>query len=332
MENIENKTTDKKLTLCVSSSPHRLDVNLTTKNLMLDVIISLIPLMIMSLYLFKSYALLQLFICVISSLSAETFFLKIRNKPTSINDFSAVVTGIILALSLPWSAPWYVGVIASFSAIGFGKVVFGGLGQNIFNPAMVGRAFVMICFPAILGASAFVSNNVGIDIVTSATPLTIAKQSGNAITSVWMLFIGNVNGCLGETSALACIIGGLYLCFKKTASWEVPFGIILTVFILGGLNNILNPKSLTVLEHLLSGALLFGAFFIATDPVTNPLTSKGKFIFGIGLGFFIMIIRIFSGYPEGVMFAVLIMNSLTPLINRMTIPRPIGGPLPLKKA
>ncbi|RLC33878.1 MAG: electron transporter RnfD [Deltaproteobacteria bacterium] len=309
----------------VSSSPHLSSTSHTTRRMMLDVLIALMPVVIMALYVFRMYAVRQLLICVGSCLVAEALFVRMRGKPFSLNDYSAAITGVILALSLPGTAPWYVGVIASFVAIGIGKVLFGGLGMNIFNPAMVGRAFVMISFATALGASGYIDAKSAVDAITQATPMTVFKQTG-VTTSLWSLFTGMTNGSLGETSALACLIGGIYLCVRRTASWEIPAGVLSVVLVLGGIINIVDLNTpWTVLHHLTGGALLFGAFFIATDPVTSPLTPRGKFIFGAGVGALIMLLRVFSGYPEGVMFAVLLMNSLTPLINRWTIPRPLGS-------
>lgn len=309
----------------VSPSPHLADQALTTQRIMLDVVIGLVPVVLMALYVFRLYAVKQLAICIVSCLAAEALFTKMRGRALPLKDFSALVTGIILALSLPGPAPWYVGVIASFVAIGIGKVVFGGVGMNLFNPAMVGRAFVMIAFASVLAASGYQDAGSAVDAVTQATPLDTFKQNG-VVAPLPALFFGLTNGSLGETSALACLIGGLYLCIRRTASWEIPAGVIGATVILGGIANLMDMDSgWTVLHHLLGGSSLFGAFFIATDPVSSPLTPKGKFIFGIGVGAFIMVLRLFSGYPEGVMFAVLLMNSLTPLINRWTIPRPLGA-------
>ena len=297
--------------------------------MMIDVLIGLFPLAATAVYVFHWYAVFQLAICTASCLLAEAAFTRWRGRSLSLGDCSAAVTGIILALALPWNAPWYVGGVASVVAISIGKIVFGGVGQNIFNPAMTGRAFVMICFPVALGATAYQVAG-GPDVVAQATPLTLAKQVGTA-TDIWSLFLGTVNGSLGETSAIACIIGGLYLCFRRTASWEIPLSILLTVGVLAGIGNIARPQAeWTVLHHLFGGALLFGVFFIATDPVSSPLTPGGKWIFGFGIGALVMLIRVFSGYPEGVMFAVLLMNALVPLINRWTIPRPLGGPVPTR--
>jgi electron transport complex protein RnfD len=292
---------------------------------MLDVVIGLVPVVLMALYVFRMYAVKQLAICVVSCLVAEALFTKMRGRALPLKDCSALVTGIILALSLPGPAPWYVGFIASFVAIGIGKTIFGGVGMNLFNPAMVGRAFVMIAFASVLAASGYQDAGSVVDAVTQATPLDAFKQTGASV-SLTALFFGLVNGSLGETSALACLIGGLYLCIRRTASWEIPLGVLLAAAFFGGIVNLTNPAAdWTVLHHLLGGSLLFGAFFIATDPVSSPMTPKGKFIFGIGVGALIMLLRIFSGYPEGVMFAVLLMNSLTPLINRWTIPKPLGA-------
>ena len=300
-------------------------MDLTVTRMMVDVLIALLPVVLAAVYFFQWLAVKQLLICVGSSLAAEALFNRMRSRPLSLGDMSAAVTGVILGLSLPATAPGYVGVIGSVAAIGIGKMVFGGIGMNIFNPAMVGRAFVMIAFAGKMAASGYLMPDSGVDILSQATPLTLFKQSGQG-TPLGYLALGAVNGSLGETSALACLLGGLYLCFRRVASWEVPAGILLSVTFIGGAADLLSPDAhWTVAHHLLSGALLFGAFFIATDPVTSPLTPKGKWIFGVGIGALVMLLRLYSGYPEGLMFAVLLMNSLTPLINRWTIPRPFGG-------
>lgn len=296
----------------------------SARGLMLDVLIALVPVLAAALYVFHGYAVKQVLVCLASCMASEAALTAWRGRRPTLGDGSAAVTGIILGLSLPWSAPWYVGAIGGVTAIGLGKVVFGGLGQNIFNPAMVGRAFVMLCFPAALGAGAYQVAGAALDVVTRATPLTAAKQLGQG-TDLWPLFIGTVNGSLGETSALACILGGLYLCLRRTASWEIPAGMLLTTMVIAALTQA-GPG-----HHLLGGALLFGAFFIATDPVSSPLTPRGKWIFGAGIGVLVMLIRGLSGYPEGVMFAVLVMNAVVPLINQWTIPRPVGGPVPVRK-
>lgn len=353
--------------LHVSPGPHLSRAGVSTRWMMLDVLIALAPICAMAAAVFGWYAVKQVGICVLTCLAAEyVFHTSMRRKPCTLGDLSAAVTGVILGLSLPWSAPAHVGVVASAAAIGLGKVLFGGLGMNIFNPAMVGRAFVMISFSVALGAGALVdqglagpaepagseaesrpageapagrggfflrTNELG-PVRAQATPMTAGKTAAESVRvpGLWPLFVGNVNGSLGETSALLCLLGGLYLCFRRTASWQIPAGALLAVIVLGGLAQAggLYPK-VTLAHHLLGGSLLFGAFFIATDPVSSPLTPRGKFLFGAGFGALVMVLRLFSGYPEGVMFAVLLMNGLVPLINTWTIPRPVGGPVPARK-
>ncbi|MGB2822581.1 MAG: RnfABCDGE type electron transport complex subunit D [Phycisphaerae bacterium] len=343
----------------VAPSPHVYDTSLTTRKMMINVLIALAPVVGMSLYVFRLYALKHIALCMGSCLAAELLFTAMRGRKITLGDCSAAVTGLILALSLPGAAPWYVSVIGSFAAIGIGKVLFGGLGQNIFNPAMVGRAFVMLAFAGAVGASGYVlterrlparaastsqaamvhARTARADVMTQATPMTVARKAGRgeklsdneAMPSRLDLFLGTVNGSLGETSALWCLVGGLYLCLRRTASWQIPAGMLLAVVVIAGVIQLVSEPQLTVLDHLLGGALLFGAFFIATDLVTSPLTRKGKFIFGLGVGSLVMLFRTLSNYPEGVMFAVLVMNGVVPLINRWTIPTPVGGPTPVKR-
>jgi len=318
--------------LHVAPGPHLSSHSFTTRRMMLDVLLGLVPVVGMALVVFRWYAVLQIGICVASCLVAESLFASWRGRRAPLADLSAAVTGVILGLSLPWSAPWYVGVVASFVAIGLGKAVFGGLGQNVFNPAMVGRAFVMISFASVMGATSYVRSDAVFEVLTQATPLTAAKEAvGSELPGLWLMFLGNTNGSLGETSVLACLLGGLYLCWRRAASWEVPLSVLLGAAATAGLANLLNPNAtLTVLHHLLGGALVFGAFFIATDPVTSPLTLRGKVVFGVGVGVLVVVIRLLSNYPEGVVFAVLLMNAMVPLINRWMVPRPFGGPLPAR--
>jgi len=328
--------------------------------MMLDVLIALVPLMVVAICVFGLSALRVTALCVVACLVTEAAFTAARRKPFSLRDCSVIVTGVILAMSLPWNCPWYVAVIGAAAAVALGKMIFGGLGQNLFNPAMVGRAFVMICFASAMAAPAFVDESrTDIPAVTGATPMTVLKQAAEdakeqqadesqdehergaqgqdgeaaeggqapARPSLAALFLGNTNGSLGETSALACIIGGLYLLIRRTAAWQIPLGAILTVVVIAGIAELASAH-MTMMEHLLGGALLFGALFIATDPVTSPLTPLGRLIFGAGFGGFVMLLRLASSWPEGVMFAVLLMNAVVPLINRWTIPTPVGGPVP----
>jgi electron transport complex protein RnfD len=308
----------------VGHSPHLSNEAMTTRRMMLDVLIALLPVVGMALYVFREAAAKQMLICVVTCLVTEAVFVKMRNKPFSLKDCSAAVTGLILGLSIPATAPWFVGVIGSVVAIGIGKVIFGGIGMNLFNPAMVGRAFVMIAFAGLMAASGYEDAASKIDAITQATPLNTIKQMGLS-TPLMDLFLGITNGSPGETSAIACLIGGIYLCIRRVASWEISAGVIGMAAFIGILADLMGtPSDWTVLHHLFGGSLLFGAFFIATDPVTSPLTPKGKFIFGTGIGFLIMLLRDFSGYPEGVMFAVLLMNSVTPLINRWVPHKTLG--------
>ena len=311
--------------LHVAPSPHWVAPELTTQRMMMDVLVALIPACAAALFVFQLAAVKQLVICLTGALGAEALFTWMRRRPLSLMDGSALVTGLILALSLPATAPWYVGLIAAVTAMGMGKMVFGGLGMNIFNPAMVGRAFVMIAFAGAMGAPGYVDPHHQIDIMTQATPLNALKQTTVA-TPLGALFIGAVNGSLGETSVPACLLGGIYLCTRRVAAWQIPAGVLGSVIFFSSLGYLWGDSGhWTPLHELFSGALLFGAFFIATDPVTTPLTPRGKWIFGLGVGSLVILLRKFSGYPEGVMFAVLLMNGVTPLINRWNVPRPFGG-------
>ena len=317
--------TDITPTIHVAPSPHVSSMAMTTRGMMRDVLIALLPVVGAAFLFFGWLAAKQLLICMAASLAAEALFTHMRGRMLSLTDLSAAVTGLILGLSLPATAPWYVGVSGAVVAIGIGKMVFGGLGMNIFNPAMVGRAFVMIAFAGSMAASGYILPGERVDVISQATPLTAFKQSG-ATVPLAALFLGNVNGSLGETSALACLLGGIYLCVRRAASWETPAGILLSALAIAGAVNLSNlGAAWTVLHQLAGGSLFFGAFYIATDPVTSPLTARGRWIYGIGIGLVVMLLRYFSGYPEGVMFAVLLMNAVTPLINRWNIPRPFGG-------
>ncbi|HLA84211.1 MAG TPA: RnfABCDGE type electron transport complex subunit D [Thermoguttaceae bacterium] len=325
--------------LHVAPSPHLAQSSLTTRGMMIDVLVGLAPVMLMAIFVFQWFAVVQIGLCTLACVITEAILCVVMGRRSTVGDYSAAVTGMILGMSLPAAAPWYVGVLASVVAIGIGKIVFGGLGHNLFNPAMVGRAFVMLSFASHLGASAYVVTD-SLTVLSEATPLTIAKQFaadwaagrvGEAPPELikaqefWPLFIGQKNGSLGETSALALLIGGCYLCARRAAAWQIPAGVLLTGFICAAAAHGSHLSPFDALNHLISGSFLFGAFFIATDPVTSPVTGKGKFLFGLGIGLLTVFIRLFSGYPEGIMFAVLLMNAVVPLINRWTIPRPLGA-------
>jgi electron transport complex protein RnfD len=246
--------------------------------------------------------------------------LKIRRKPSSISDYSAALTGLLLGLSLPPSTKWYAATVGSIFAILVGKQIFGGVGQNIFNPALLGRAFLMAAYPSMLTTWV---NPFTLDAVTQATPLALRKFD-HIIAPLGDLFLGRVSGSLGETSALCLILGGIYLLIRGIADWRLPVSIIVTATLVSSLFYSLDPLWGSPLFHLLSGGFMLGVFFMATDPVTTPVTKKGRYIFGIGCGILLMVIRYFSGLPEGVMYSILFMNALVPLINRYTQPLPFG--------
>jgi len=315
----------------VGAAPY-LSQGRTTRAAMFNVVLAMIPLMVVAVYLYRGQAILLTVVTVVSCLVTEAAANLMRGQsPASLSDGSAIVTGMILAFSLPPQFPVHMAVIGGVVAIGLGKSVFGGLGQNLFNPAMVGRAFLMACFPVAMSTwSEPVSLKViGIDAVTQATPLAAAKFGADTVPQLLDLFVGKVGGSIGETSALACIIGGLYLLLRGTADWRQPLGMLLGASIFAFIARLVGPDRFEpVLVQLGSGAMMFGAFFIATEPVGCPLTPKGRLIFGSGVGVLTMVIRLFGGYPEGVMFAVLMMNAMTPLIERWTIPDPLGGPVP----
>lgn len=306
--------------LIISSSPHISD-ELTTPRIMWAVVLALIPVVISSAIFFKFLAVRIIITCTATCVAAEAIIQKLRKKRITINDGSAVVTGILLAAVLPPSLPLWAAAVGGVVAIGLGKQLFGGLGYNIFNPALLGRAFLMAAFPTMLTKW---TNPLTLDAVTSATPLGLMKFE-HIQTPCIDLFLGNVAGSLGETSALAILVGGSYLFVTRYADWRIPLGFIVSASLLGGILNAANPAVYpSALFHILSGGMLIGAIFMATDPVTSPVTKKGRWIFGIGCGILTIVIRTWSGLPEGVMYSILIMNGLTPLVNRYTRPKRFG--------
>lgn len=343
--------------ITVSPSPHISKAH-STRSIMLDVVIALLPAIAAAALFFRLHAILVISVCVISCMVTEWLCNVICKKPNSLGDLSAVVTGIILALSLPPAVPCWVAVIGSVFAIAIGKMVFGGLGSNIFNPAMASRAFLTASFgmlmtswtvPATLGnvtvapgkgevlakiaATNEYKDSELIQAVTQATPLAWSKDAikgkvnAKAVTTqLGATFTGQVGGCLGETSAIALLIGAVYLLIRKTISLHIPAAVLISAFLFAGIGNLINADSyVSPLLHLTGGGMLLCAFFIATDPVTAPLTTKGMWIFGIGTGGLIMLIRMVGEYPEGIMYAVLLMNAVTPLIDRVCKLVPSGG-------
>ncbi len=327
----------------VSPSPH-IGQPLSTRRIMIDVIIALAPAIGFAVFYFRLYALTLICTCVLSAVATEWLCNVITKKPNSLGDFSAVLTGIILALSLPPALPVWVAVIGSVFAIAIGKMVFGGLGANIFNPAMVGRTFLAACFgmlmttwtlPATIDGAmpAIGPANTSVDARTQATPLALGKQAiktkkGASVVDdeLEVMFAGEVGGCLGETSGWALLLGVVYLLIRRTINFHIPLAVLLSAYAIGAFTHIIDPDAyVRPLSHLVSGGMLLCAFFIATDPVTCPLTIKGMWIFGIGVGAITMLIRIVGEYPEGVMYAILLMNAVSPLIDRFCKPIPAGG-------
>lgn len=302
----------------LSSSPHA-HSPVGVSRIMLDVIIALLPATGCALWFFGLRAVWLIAACVSSAVVAEALCRLAMKRENSIGDLSAVLTGLLLALNLPPDLPLWMAVCGSVFAICIAKQVFGGLGYNPFNPALAARAFMLVSFTGVMTTWG-IPRGMETDAVTCATPLALIK-SGNAeqLASLKELFFGPVGGCIGETSALALLIGALYLLARRVITWHIPVSFLATVFVFALIKGGVPP-----LFHVLSGGVMIGACFMATDYVTSPISAKGKLVFGAGCGLLTMCIRCGNGYPEGVSFAILIMNAFTPLINRFTQPRPFG--------
>ena len=306
--------------LIVSSSPHILD-NDTTRNIMLDVIIALLPATVAALYYFKTNAAIIILLSVLSAVVSEAIYQKATNQPVTINDLSAVVTGLLLAFNLPASAPWWMPIFGSAFAIIIVKQFFGGVGQNFMNPALAARIFLMISYTGRM------TNWVapGVDAISTATPLDFVKGVNHVPSGapklVDMLF-GNTGGSLGETSAILLILGGIYMVYRGVISIKIPAIYISTVAIATLLFG--NFDINFMMYHLLAGGLMLGAFFMATDYASAPITPKGRIIFALGCGILTSVFRLYGGYPEGVGFSILLMNIASPLIEKYTKPRVFG--------
>ena len=309
--------------LLVSPSPH-LHAKTSTKSLMRDVVIAMIPAVIVSVLFYGWAELLVLGVSVASCVLLEYLITKyLLNKPCTVCDMSAVVTGVLLALNLPATTPWWVVFIGAVVAIGVAKMTFGGLGQNLFNPAIVGRVFLLISFPTYMTnwakPNGFIST-AAVDAFTGATPLGIAKEGGVAavqgLDHMDMLFF-NIGGSAGELSALAILIGFVYLLARRVIKPYITLSILATVTVFSGIFSAVNPAEFTgPVFNLLTGGVLLGAVFMATDYVTSPMSNVGGIIFGVGIGLITMLVRYFGAYPEGMSFAILIMNAVVPLINK----------------
>ncbi|MFA5411385.1 MAG: RnfABCDGE type electron transport complex subunit D [Candidatus Omnitrophota bacterium] len=307
--------------LIVASSPH-LHKRESTSTIMWMVVLSLLPAGIAGIFIFGKSALWVVALGVVSALVTEAVLQVITRKKVTLYDGSAFLTGLLLAYNLPPHAPFWLPIAGSFFAIFIGKFVFGGLGKNIFNPALAGRAFLMASWPKYMTAF---SAPLNYDAVTQATPLALLKE-GKALENLSYLdlFLGKRGGCIGEVCIAALLLGALFLLLKKYISWHIPLSFILST---GIFTFVFGSKGLFSgdwLFHLLSGGLILGAFFMATDYVTSPLARKGQVVFGAGCGLLTAIIRIWGGYPEGVSYAILMMNACVPLIDRHIKPRIYG--------
>lgn len=304
------------LKLHISSSPH-IHTQRTTRQIMLDVIIGLLPTTVAGVVIFGSRALEVVVVCIATAVLGEYAFNKIVKKDQTIEDFSAALTGLLLALNLPANTPIWQCVVGALFSIIIVKCFFGGLGRNLVNPAIAGRVFMLVSFSS-LSKSAF---PVGVDATSGATPL-VELAEGKSV-DLLSLFLGTTGGAIGETCALALIIGGVYLVLRKVITVHIPLAFMGTVFVCGlALNGF---DVITAVSYMLSGGLLIGAIFMATDYVTSPSTPKGKIVFGVGAGLITVLIRQWGQYPEGVSFAILLMNILDPYIDRLTAYKVFGG-------
>lgn len=323
------------LSVYISSSPH-IHTAEDVSWIMRQVIYALIPGALVGVYFFGFPALKVIAIAMVSCVALEAIWQKLTNSPLTIKDGSAALTGLLLAMNLPSGAPWWLVVIGSLVAIIIAKQLFGGIGNNPFNPALVGRVFLLISFPVAMTTwpepRSFFTQVA--DATTGATPLGALKtaifEHGSIAAAPEMNlmdpFLGNVGGSLGEISALALLLGGVYLIARRIITWHIPVIYIATVAVITGIFWLINPEVYaSPAFHILAGGLMLGAFFMATDMVTSPITNTGKVIFAVGCGVITVVIRLWGGYPEGVSFAILIMNAFVPLINRATKPTKFGA-------
>lgn len=318
--------------LIVSSSPH-VRTNKDTSYIMKQVVIALLPATLAALFFFRLSALNVIFFCVTGSVGVEFVCQKISKQESTIGDFSAVVTGLLLAFNVPASLPWWMCLLGAAFAIIVVKMVFGGIGNNFVNPALAARAFLLASFPVAMtlwtrtGVNWVSSGNI--DAYTTATPLSFLKAGSNGVSSladsgisISNMLIGNIGGCIGETSAVLIILGGLYLMYKGIINYVIPTFYICTVailmFILGGFNFTF------VIYELLAGGLMLGAFFMLTDYTTSPMTKKGQIIYAVLAGLITTVIRLYGGYPEGVSYSILLVNIMTPLIDKYTKTKVFG--------
>ena len=319
--------------LIVSASPH-VHSGQDVKSIMRHVVYAMLPAVLVGIWFFGLNAVRVLALAVLGCLAVEWLCNRLLKRKSSLWDFSAVVTGILLAMNLPSGSPWWLVLAGAIAAIALGKAIYGGLGYNPFNPALVARVFLLISFPVQM-TTWVRPQGIGtpLDAATGATPLGVVKEAvglGKTVSEVEIastrdLLLGNTGGSLGEVGALALLLGGLWLLYKGIIRWQIPVGFIATTLLITGIAWLADPtKYVSPLYHLLGGGLMLGAWFMATDMVTSPVTRKGMLIFGIGCGLLTAVIRLWGGYPEGVSFAILLMNAATPLIDRYTKPKVFG--------
>jgi electron transport complex protein RnfD len=313
--------------LIISPSPHIHSGDSIPKN-MYGVLIALIPAFLASLYFFGVGALIVTAVSVISCVLCEFLIQKfLFRKELSIGDGSAILTGVLLSMNLPSNFPVWMTVLGAFVAIGIGKMTFGGLGNNPFNPALVGRVVLLLSFPVQMTSWPVpkVWNMAYLDAETGATPLAMLKNHFGNLPDMTDFLLGRIGGSMGEVSAAALLLGLAFLLIRKITTWHIPASILATVFVFTGILHLADPAAYaSPAIHLLSGGLLLGAVFMATDYVTSPMTKGGMLVYGVGIGIITVVIRVFGAYPEGVSFAILIMNAFTPLINARISPKRFG--------
>lgn len=320
--------------LFISPSPHIHSGDSIERN-MYGVVLALLPACLLSLYFFGLGALVVLFTSILACVSFEWLIAKyLLQTQASITDGSAILTGLLLGMNLPSNLPLWLIIIGALVAIGVGKMSFGGLGGNIFNPALVGRVFLLIAYPAQMTLWPETGQWLSYtDAITGATPLSIIKglssgvegYTADMLPSTLTMLLGGHGGSLGEVSALALLLGGIYLIYKRIITWYIPVAVLASSGLLSGLMYIINPAVYaSPVVHLLSGGMMLGAFFMATDYVTSPMSKRGQLLFGAMIGVLTILIRLFGAYPEGMSFAILIMNAFTPLINTYIKPEHFG--------
>ncbi|MBL7971356.1 MAG: RnfABCDGE type electron transport complex subunit D [Prolixibacteraceae bacterium] len=318
----------------ISPSPH-VHSDESVNKIMYSVILALAPAFVWSVVMFGLYSVRVTLLAVAACMAFEFLIQKyiLRTKP-QIADGSAALTGVLLAFNVPSSIPSWMLIAGALVAIGIAKMPYGGLGNNPFNPALVGRVFMLISFPVQMTSWPAV-NASGVDAVTTATPLAILKEgvkNGQPVVEIFKnlptnadLFLGNMSGSLGEISVLALLIGGIFMLVRKIITWHIPVSVLLSAAVFSGIFWLINPAQYAdPIFHLMTGGLILGAFFMATDMVTSPMNPRAQLIFGAGIGILTILIRVWGAYPEGVSFAILIMNAVVPLLNRFVKPKRFG--------